>query len=236
MTHNNFDQSSTGTNIEVSCFYDTDTSRRLFDENFQVIQSQSYDNSTIAYYIDNGNVQDSDSLMFNIKGSDESINGYLIAQGYDESEVKERMDRQESEDEIINSLRPNILNYQELNEYDLKDTGLSFEPSKNLVSLTTRGYSQGDYATVYYCPSDLATVWGNEPDESQLQKLFDNLFWDAPVFASVTINDTEYNQWDMPDYNEYDFDRAAFIAWVSVKSGVSVETLGSLTPKTPEYL
>ena len=51
MNTNNFDQSSTGVNIELVCFYDSMLSRELFAESFKTLDK----NRDQWFYTDHGN-------------------------------------------------------------------------------------------------------------------------------------------------------------------------------------
>lgn len=91
-----------------------------------------------------------------------------------------------------------------------------------------------DFAEIAYCPDDLEKAWGNKPDQNELSKTFDRLFWDAPIYACFTINGEEYRyDEDMPD--SYKWDKEAWAKIVSDKSNVPLETLLSMLPKTPDY-
>jgi hypothetical protein len=81
------------------------------------------------------------------------------------------------------------------------------------------GYSKGDYAWVYVNFTALEKLWGNRPDEPDLKRKFKNMFYDAPIYAQVTVNGgDDYYYWDCPDYDKYDWKRDEFIAWLSQKT------------------
>lgn len=229
-TRNNFDVSSSGVNIECTAFYDTGKSRRDFEENFKILQHDGYRTSTKAYYIDNGNVEDDDAITFELQGTEDDIKAALKKDGYedDDDTAKDALEIFEtSYGEKIT-----LLNYEDFNQVYAP---LSVKPSKAIEKTTTRGYSQGDYAEVFYCPEDLEKCWGKKPDESELQKIFDHLFWDSPVYATVKINDDEFSYWDQPDYDEYEWDREKFLKWVAEKSSVPFEKLDDIMPVDPSW-
>lgn len=229
-TCNNFDTSSTGTNIECSVFYDTMKSQIDFNDNIKIIQHSGYRTHTIGYYIDHRNVENHDAITFTLEGTPEQIKAALKQDGYedDDDTVKDAL-------EILENgygEKITLLNYEDFNRvYD----PLSVKPSKVLEKIITRGYSQGDYAEVFYCPDDLEKAWGKKPDENELQKMVDHYFWDTPIYASITINGDEYNYWDQPEYDEYEWGRDKFIKYVAEKSGVSIETLDAILSKEPSY-
>lgn len=232
-TTNNYDQSSTGTNIECSLFYDTMRSQMDFDENIKIIQHSGYRTFTIGYYIDNGNVKDHDDISFTLKGNENDIENALLAEGYDRDEYKAMIEGEPFD--ILESAygeRITLLNFEDFNKVYAP---LEAVPSKKLEKIITRGYSQGDYAEVYYCPDDLKEAWGNEPDKSSVKKMIDHYFWDSPINAAVTVNDDEFNYWDQPDYDEYEWEREKFLKFVAEKSGIAFETLNNLMPKDPSW-
>ena len=234
---NNYDQSSTGINIEASCFYDTDSASMNFRENFEILQYGNYRKSTVAYYTDYGNVKSADDISFSIKGDKSEKVRFLLDYVTFEKEEIETWDDDTIYDEIVgqHGEKISLLNMDDFNKYMLKDFNLELVPNKNIQKLVTRGYSQGDYAEVYYCPDELAQAWGNDPKENELQKTFGHLFWDAPIYARIEINEEEYIYYDCPAYDEYDFKRDDFLKYVSEKSGVSIEALDAIMPNDPSY-
>lgn len=235
-TRNNFDKSSTGVDISCSVYYDTDSSQRDFRENFESVQSDGYRTTSIQYYIDNGNVEGKDSVKFTVKGSVQDIIAaakqytyayadLVSASGKELEEVKAELIAQFEDVNLISYAMGTMP----------KIDGLEFVPNKNLIVTETRGYSQGDYAKVIYCPDDLKAVWGNEPKEEELQKMFDHYFWDAPIYAQVEIDGKEYSYWDMPDYDSYEWDRKKFIDYLVKESRVKAEQLESVIPDQPSY-
>ncbi len=237
---NNFDKSSTGIDIECVCQYDSYKSRMDFEENIEIIQHNGYSTTSIGYYIDNGNVSGTDSVKMTVKGKNEAIikAAKEYTEFYSDTELDAEscvsLDIADMKVELIAALEDvNIINYA-LDKLPVID-GLEFVPNKNLIVLTTKGYSQGDYAKVIYCPEDLEKVWGSFPTQESIQKMVDHYYWDSPIYAHFEINGTEYAYHDMPEYNEYEWDRKKFLDYVAKESGVSVESLESFVPACPEY-
>ncbi len=233
---NNFDKSSTGTDIECSCFYDTDMSRMNFEENFKMLQHNSYSTTSVAYYIDNGNVPDDSKVKFIVKGTREVREKYFLDNGryYNAEEVKAWDDETLNEEILSNEEDVNLINYA-LERIPDTVEGLEFVPNKNLIVLATCGYSQGDYAAVNNCPDDLEKAWGKMPEQKDIQALVNHLFWDAPIYCQVTINGKEYSYYDAPEYDDYKWNRDEFIKYVSKESGIKKENLENFIPENPEY-
>lgn len=232
---NNYDKSSTGTDIEFRGFMDIDASRREFEENIKIIQHDGYSTTSIGYYIENGNVDGPDAVKFKIKGKKADKIKYLVFNStLAPSDIRSfKVDELDAE---IRALEEdvNLINYA-LDKLP-NITGLEFIPNKNLIVLTTRGYSQGDYAKVLYCPEDLEKAWGNAPKQEDIQTSVDHYYWDCPVYAVMEVNKEEFNFWDSPHDDSYLWDKEKFIAYVSEKSGVDKEKLNPFVPEDLDYL
>lgn len=230
MRKNNYNTNANGPDIELTCFYDCDRSRWEFEENFKILEYSGYRTFTKAYYIDNGNVPDNDEIEFRLKGTLEQKTEFLKKEGYSDDDMPqpEYMD-----DYILDTYgeRISLLNYQDFNiQYD----PLYLVPSKQIEWIAIRGYSQGDYAEVVYCPDDLEKVWGNPPKKDDLKKWFTRYFYDAPIFCLFEIDGEEYRYDEFMD-DSYDWDPEKFAKIVSEKSGIDLETLKSFLPRYPDY-
>lgn len=240
-TKNNFDISSTGTDIEVSVFRDTDRSQRDFDDNIKMLRHSGYSTTSIGYYVDNGNVPDHDEIKFIVKGNKKDLLKFVLAEGnyYAKNEIT-KMKKAELQEAAIDSLgyheKISLLTLEDINKYNLKDSNLELIADKALECVNITGYSQGDYAKVWYCPEDLQKAWGNAPDKEKLKEEFTHYFYDAPVYGEVIINGKEYHYSDMPEYQDYEWEGDKFAAYVAKESGVDVETIKKLLPKHPDYL
>lgn len=227
---NNFTRPAENTpSIELSCGYDGDLSHWEFKENFKILQHQGYRTLTKAFYIDYGSLPDDDSITFKIKATPEQKAEFFKKEGYSEEDVPPVEDMDEA---ILDTYgeRITLLNYQDFNQCYAP---IQVEPSKRVEWVAIRGYSQGDYAEIAYCPDDYAVAFGCKPDESELQKLFERLFYGAPIYCVFRINGAEYNYSElMPDC--YEWEPEAFAQIVSEKSGVEKQTLLDMLPKYPD--
>ena len=231
---NNFDKSSTGTDIELSCFYDTDLSRMYFEEEIEILQHSGYRNTSVGYF--HGQGDNSDTVKFIVKGErDKKIQFLEGVTNFDVSEISS-WDTDTLDSEILGNLEDiNLINYA-LDKIESPE-GLEIIPNKNIITLTTRGYCQGDYAKVLYCPEDLEKCWGSPAKQESIQEQVNHLFWDSVIYCKFTINGKEYDYYDAPVCSEdsYGFKRDKFIEYVAKESGVSVEILESFVPDYPEY-
>ena len=82
---------------------------------------------------------------------------------------------------------------------------LDDEPTPECKLMEITGYSQGDYAKVWYNPTEIEKLWGNAPNEKNLKEQFEQYFYDQPIDISVTINDKEIRGFEYgSDLYEYD--------------------------------
>jgi hypothetical protein len=232
---NNYDKSSTGTDIECICAYDFCQARWLWEENFKSLET-GRNGTAKAYYIDHGNVPDETEINFSVKGEKEEKVRFLVDNLSFEKEEIETWPDNTIDDEIMGQYGTiDLTTFEDCNQYMFKGYALEIVTNKKIDMTIIRGYSQGEYCEVFYCPDDLEKAWGKKPDERELKKLFTNLFYDAPIYARFTINGEEYNYCDMPEADKYDWKRDEFLQYVSEKSGVPVETISEFLPEHPDY-
>lgn len=230
---NNFDTSTTGNNIELSCFYDIFQSQYDFDENFIILQHSDNQKTGKYYYIDNGTLPDSDSIEFTLKGKKSELVQYYKDNINYESISK--WTKQDIIEEIIGGFETiTLLNFQWFNEEEFSNYNLEFIPSKEIICLSSTGYSQGDYVEIFYSPEDMRKVWGKIPSESDMQEIFDNYIWNSPIYARFDINEKEYNYYDY-DLDSYEWQREQFAQKVSKDSGIEESILLDMLPEYPSY-
>lgn len=227
---NNYDQSSTGWNVECYCFYDTDLSSFEYKDNFETVRKDRCANTSAVYYIDYGNVDGPDKVTLSISGTREEKIRYLIAQdgeGY-----------HDFTNWTDNDFDGAILNYQDIDPFNLAENDkffdgyeLAFKTSKNLLSVTSHGYSQGDYCEVFYCPDDIEKAWGKYPDQDELSKIFDNYLWDAPIQGCCTVNEQEVYY----DGDRYEYDRGEWLQAIHSQTKCPADILESVIPQELSY-
>ena len=196
MLVNNFNESSTGINIEGTFFYDIDSSQREFDENFELLSKSNF--------IYNPYGQIDTKVSFTVKASKQTLVEYLNDIVGDFDWIKES--KSDLMDEVINQNDIDLLNYNEV-KATLEDYNIKLIPNTEIKSIVTKGYSQGDYAKVFYLPERLKELWGNDVNESELQKEIDHLFWDAPIYGNVKVNDIDFDY----EFDAYEWEREKFI-------------------------
>lgn len=93
------------------------------------------------------------------------------------------------------------------------------------ITITTTGYSQGDWAKVYI-PKELE----NNP---RIQSTIDHLFWDSPVYGIIKINDEEIYVDELLS-NVYEWNKEEVLS--KLKSQVSEKTYEYLKNNLPTNL
>ena len=185
---NNYNTSTTGINIEAHVFYDWDAARMNWDESFVEIKEdwlpQEYMFTAYGNLSDNipdveemVNLPESKSNLTKLRYCTVKTEGYLE---YSEAKCDYTAYG------LLEVLLDNGATLEVLDELDLEYT-LNFE------TIVTRGYSQGDYATVLIPTKSLAELYGCEQDKVMdgLQESINHLFWDSPVYCRVEINGEE---------------------------------------------
>lgn len=213
---NNFDQSSTGLNIELSFFKDIDQSARDFEECFNIIQQNNYRSHTIAEYIDYGNIRSEFSFTdlseydFTVKGCKEALLKLNTLSELNDTakKIAGKTFKALNKAEIAEFLNEYFYYPSDLGEW-LQD---NFTPL--FTKLVTRGNCQGDYAEVIFSHK-FKQYWKKETNKDfsidSFSDLVDNLFWNSPIYGRLSVNDNEYYLDELlPD--RYDYDKEKLIA------------------------
>lgn len=223
---NNFDTSSTGTNIEVIGGYSNDLSQMYLDNNFERLLDGS------LYYMDWCNVEESCEVTFSIKANKLSL-AKLLADYYGNS-ISFYM--RQTKDEILSDAEDILDEFMTITDYrdfNKDNSDIKIIPNKELIWIESRGYSQGDYAEIVYSCDDLKDCWGVDVDERELSKTIDNLLWGAPIDLIVIIDGDEYDYGDTGD--TYEYQREMFIDVIAKESGVKRDVLENIIPEELEY-
>lgn len=232
---NNFDQSSTGINIECNVFYDSLRAQDLFRENFDYIESDNRFKADLYWYRDYGNIAGFESVKFTLKAT----RAELLRYGHDNINYDDYTD-EELQEHIADYVGLNICSY--FSDTDMfKDFDIEAVPSTPIKRVLVRGYIQGDASYVIYAPELLKEAWGREdvPSDSEIVAPFVNYFYDAPIYGTCTINGEEYPYYDCEPKSDYEYDRARWIDHIlahhAAPEGLTREMLESVIPQEPSY-
>jgi hypothetical protein len=207
---NNFDQSSTGTDIEFNAFYDCMQGRDNFSEHMTQYEYNGKD-----YWVYNP-VVDLPTPEPEWKFKKELSNRELLIKLFEFSSYADyRAFKNYFFDDChwrfltVNDFYDvfNDLLDQEFYHWQVLDEVRSLDfITVNYEIISTQGYSQGDYCEV---------IIVNQEVTKELRNWIDHLFWDAPIWGELTIDGSEfyvtdyheqYAPWDKDDFME------AFIA------------------------
>lgn len=189
---NNFDQSSSGVNLELIVNWDCDRSQADFKECFHVLQHSGYRTHSILEYLDFGNIDKSFDFkdLSNYDFTKKELIAALKIGGYwDQSTAKNKGY------DLYKATKQELCDYLiEASYYDNLAEFLADNFKPNYKTITSRGYCQGDYSEIIF--SKNAIDWLEKETnktfadlKNDLQIEVDHLLWDAPLYARLTIND-----------------------------------------------
>lgn len=253
---NNFDQSSTGVNIEFYGRYDNNLSRHYWEENYSEID----DCKNTFYFTCYGELENPlNALELTVKSRSrktdkefaDELKAYISKMyNFDITDT----DTIETLSEIIvnefdkNELIDYLYNKNHFSEPlyawaegGYAETGLEVCFKKDPDYIDINGYCQGDFARVYFDIDAVRKLWGtpettsDDELETMLRKQFEQQFYDSPVSAYITINDNDYSYYDCPDADEYAWKRNEFLQWAAEKSGVDIALIDAVVPKELPY-
>lgn len=219
MRTNNFDTNSKGLNIDVNIYLDT--TAEMFNLNITRLKDDTY--------FLNAQHFNHESLNFTLKASNDSLLSYLK----DFTNVTDEMlsmDNDSLIDEVLEVFPRNIeLGNLIESTKELEDYNISIVCDKDLRTIETHGYSQGDYAFVYYL-AEIRDVWTNITDENEHNVLSDELecyFWRSEVNGTIEINGSEYYVSDFLN-NSFYYDKEQlienFAKYVSENNTENIDT------------
>lgn len=246
---NNYDQSSTDVNLNLSCFYDLDLSRHYFNECFNKDDHAltQYGSNDVYHYIDYGNIEVMDLA---------SIDSYKATKKdilaiYDNLEVFNFLggvyNLKDGASEYLEKpfsklTKSDLVEYL---EYLLPVDGLIkayqeyLTPCYEIVSI--RGYCQGDYAEIVVPDHYWEFIRANKTEDAlnKLKDYFSNLFYDAPLYCRLTIDGDdlyfdEYIQ-DQYSYNTYELLAIANDVIKHEKKAYILEWLEDNLPAYPDH-
>jgi len=244
---NNYDTSSSGLDLEVNIFLDTDMSQINFDENItenKYLGKYIYtDFGNLAYHLKKKwghgdmvgiyDLIDLDDLYTFEGGRGDKLKliKFLVSEyGEYYSDLKDL-----EITEIIESIFDNGLN-----EIDniISNSGISYKKLYEIIPIT--GYSQGDRDEVIILTEFLKELWGiDKIDLDSTSVDITHYFYDSPIHARCEINGEEYIS-EKFDGQYIEFDKGEFIEEVvsqfkGDKTLLKAE-LEKITPNTLEYI
>lgn len=170
--------------VETDLHYFTDSWG--FDENFKVLPYGSFSKTSICLYTNYGNNSDEydieqDCIIEDSKRNKTLIKRYLTKSGYYcHSELYGNLD------ELITDIGG--VDYSNIDELEDVLDEIGIPHTSNYIRMSTRGYSQGDYAEILVNVAEYEKVGGGKFNSDGMQKWFDHYFWDSPIGGTIGIS------------------------------------------------
>jgi hypothetical protein len=218
---NNFDISSTGENIEFNCFYDSCLSQMYFDEFVSEAVRVEIGRNFSAFILG-----DASKPFFKKSALQKMTKGALFDLGakYDLTCWTSSPKDYEKADLISDLLNVTIEQHYTLTA---KNGWGDFIDSIEHDYHQSNGYSQGD---------SLIVISLDKTITPSMAKYYDNIFWDAPVYISATVNDREfYTDEFLTDYYEWDRDAVKAKILALPVSDYAKTWLVDALPEYPRY-
>jgi hypothetical protein len=227
MNKNNFDQSSTGVNIELSAHYDGDLSRHYFDDAFFEVSGQ-------LVYCEGNFSEFEKEFTFTKKelesayidqctnwGRSELLSEYLSYTSASYSKATKQ--------ELIDFVQAQLYYRADWIKFCEK---AGFKG--NFDTVESRGYSQGDYKEVIV-PHKFWEAIGRK--KYDMRETIDRLIWDSPIYCRLTVNDVEfYIDQELKDGYQWDKNEALEIAKRLVPDDIVIDWLTKNLPENLEYV
>lgn len=219
---NNFDQSSSGVNLELNISFDADRANHEFEESFHILQHNDYSRNSVLVFSRFGNF---DVVDFTLTSLDnykiEELTTKQIFKAFynyqyptnidhdlkclDLNGIKDLLQNLQirnlntiDQSEILEAIETDLYCDNSFQEF-LKDTFTC-----NYLVMESRGYSQ------IIIPAQVLASYKDktlEQIENNLQDVIDHLLWDQPLYARLTIDDEEfYIDEHLKDEYQYDQD------------------------------
>ena len=225
MTTNNFDQSSTGTNLELSIFRDIDMAQTDFDENFETIDAPPYYRSSRLFYTGQGEDEKPKYLpdCYDFSACTyRDFRAFCLEQGCSDAidTVQHKFDNFNTwEDYAVELL------YSVTISEAMRDgfPSIANAPLLYVVSTAT-GYCQGDYAEILHKPLTF-----------EVGDMFDNLLFNQPVYIRLDVDGEEYQLEDSLK-DSYEYEKEDVLKYCKETLKLDNKILTWLELELPEYI
>lgn len=258
---NNFDCCSYGIGVCADVHYSNWRSREMFEDNFECLCRDNRGDGSAYFYTDwqninyikavpstvgdliyisnlvDGKIPDVESLLRLGEVLNECDDNWWYSD--DELIEKWKENPEEFGQEIIDELLGLDVEYiEDVLQYDCCDL------KQGITTHTTRGYCQGDVATVYIDWNLLNKIWGRDvkftsdgmsgltlSDREAIRSLendIDHYFWDAPIDGCVTLT---YGEDELELYaneylnDEYDWDKEYSVSKIMTEARAKFKNL-----------
>ena len=258
MRTNNFDRSSTGLNLELTCFYDTCIARMDFQDNIQVLE-ETFRGTNTYLYVGWGSIKASDfERTYRLPEPKQLFKDYFkytrkrdisVASLSGVKEVLGDLKRYDctplratTSEDLLEAIKCDMRWSDPVHEF----LEAYYEPE--FFELTTTGYSQGDYAEVII-PKEILEGYGHTNPTQEIadsfQETIDHLFWDAPLYCRLDLNDEVDFHFTDHTENFYDYDKRQMLEiadehllpkWPEEAREIIRSFLEDNLPEYPDYI
>lgn len=186
---NNFDMSSTGVNLELSCMRDLDLARIWFDDCLKLYKA-NHNNLMYSYTGAELNPIDPEDVS-EYDYTNVSLLELLEALNLDREEFRNYYDcdpEDATTDQLIDYF-DTIKQYEEVTEELIEHLDPKFDV------LTVRGYCQGDEATIYL-PHDYWVNVGAERTPEAVEEMrehLENIVYNQPIYCHLEIDGQDHD-------------------------------------------
>ena len=230
--------------FDLSVSFDLCQAQHLFDENFSKVEK-----SDLLEYVDYGNIKPSYDLgdWENFQATKQQIKIAMLGY-FNNEDLKDNSKRyfgktfsKLSKQELQELAVELCYGSEELDEF----LTANFTPLYEV--LTSRGYSQGDYAKIVFSKEYIAYItketgktWDQLVDSLQIE--IDHLLWDQPLYARLTINDNDEIYLDELLKDLYSYDKGHLLLEFKLAYSEKLENFDLVyqylcdnLPDQPEY-
>lgn len=232
---NNYDQSSTGTNLDLRCFYDGDLASDTFADNFSVIQHGGYKATACYFFTNCGQVEKPDYLSncYDFTGADyRAFRAFCLEQcvqskaagGYADCTARDVIEEKRQGFETWKEYAIELLDEMGIVEA-MRDGFPDIEGAKVLFEVATaRGYSQGDYAKILFKRED----WMKDNPSH----IFSQFIFQQEIYCRLDVDGKEYHLSEgLAD--SYEYEKEELIAYAK-EQGLSEYVTGWLSENLPD--
>lgn len=224
----NFDQSSTGVNLELLCFYDADRATRDFEEAFHVLQSSGYRQNSILVFNGFGDQDVSDFSFTDLgnydieKVSVKEIFKAYITDHWGKCTSLIGFEEIKSTYENLGIDNTSLKNLDQFELLEFIETAFYCDQSyreflesnfdKNYLIFRSVGYCQGDYSEIVVPKKVVDSV--EDFEKAFSDSTFDNLLWNQPLYCRLGIeiegNEEEF-YFDEYIKDQYSYDESEIL-------------------------
>ena len=194
-----------------------------FDENFKLLRYSGFRTSSVALYLDYGNLSDEydieqDCIIKDTRENRVKIKWDITRQGYQKvSELEGNLD------ELIADIGG--VDHSNIEELRGQLDELRIAHTSNYERTSTRGYSQGDYADILVNVAEYKEKMGADFELEPMKKWFDHYFWDSPIYGTINVcfeytknavnfkfdREFDFNEFTLNEYNVDELDIGSII-------------------------